>query len=192
MKYLDQHAIVKKIPRETIESAFTKSKETWTDVLHIKGPGRSAFLIEILAKDVFEVRFLMNYILQKFSFKYDDASASMPKFDKYGVITAKHLKNCGTRPRELTPDLRTVNAFRVIELKNTKRMKFLCSPSVMLTTSKKLEALDYEIESTEIQYFPKERVVLEKAHHQICEEFVTALKNVPNVLSIYDNYMRQK
>lgn len=188
MKYLEQHTIVKKIPREIIESGFTKSKETWTDILQIKGPGSSAFLIEILAKDVFEVRFLMNYILQKYSFKYD--YSALPKFDKYGAITTKPLKDYESKMKKLTPDLRTVNAVKVKELKSKKQLKFLCSPNVMLTTAKKLEALNYEIESTEVEYLPKERVKLNKAHRLACDKFIQTLKNLPNVLSIYVNFLR--
>lgn len=188
MKYIKQHLTINKLPRDLIEAAFTKSKQTWTDVLKIKGPGCSAFLIEILAKDVYEVRFLMNFILQEHSCKYDQTGIS--KFDKYGAILTKPVKCYEERLRELTPDLRSVNASRVIEKKNTKQFIFLCQADVMLTTAKKLEALGYDIQSVEVDYFPKERVILNKHDHQLCNKFIEVLSNFPHVLCIYDNIHR--
>lgn len=188
MKYIKQHLTINKFPDELKEAAFTKSKRTWTDVLRIKGPGSSAFLIEILAKNVYEVRFLMNFILREHSCKYDTTIIS--KFDKYGAILTKPVKNYEQRLKELTPDLRSVNAVKVVEKKNTKQFIFLCLADVMLTTSKKLEALGYGIESVEIEYFPKERVVLNKHDRQLCDKFIEVLSCVPHVLSIYDNIHR--
>ncbi|KAL0279888.1 UNVERIFIED_CONTAM: hypothetical protein PYX00_001356 [Menopon gallinae] len=141
------------------------------------------------SKDMYEVRFLLkNFILGKHKCEYEESGIS--EFEKNGYVITKPLDNFGVIRKKAILHSNAVGAEKVIELKESKQLQFLCKPNKLLLTSRRLSIFGYEIDSTGVTYFPLNMVCLDKKQRAICEKFLRVMDSLPNVVKIYDNIYR--
>lgn len=165
-------------------------EKPWTEVVQIRGPGNSAFLVEMHhSKDVYEVRFLLkNFILGRHKCEYEESGIS--EFEKNGFLVTKPLENFNNIRKKAVMHSKAIGAEKVIELKESKQLQFICQPNRMILASNKLSIIGYEIDSIGVTYFPLNMVSLSKKHRTICDKFLRVMDSLPNVVKIYDNIYR--
>ncbi|EEB18909.1 hypothetical protein Phum_PHUM538610 [Pediculus humanus corporis] len=115
---------------------------------------------------------------------------SITQFDRKGYVLTKKISDFEKASRKAIYQMRQLQCEGVVPLKKTKQFKFICSPGRIFVTALKLSLMNYEIESSGVEYYPKYVVGLKKKDQVTCEKFLRVMRQLPNIISINDNIQR--
>jgi len=179
------------VPKATIEKAVKDAKgekgELDSEFLwEVRGPGRAAVLVEVLAKSRATIPSQLNPILRKCGSSQENGVGNM--FDKKGVIlttlkTGSSLDDAETDGIELGAE----EVVLVDEEESGKLLQFTTDPGDLAVVQQGMVGIGYKIEEAKVVYIPTTTTQLSPIEANVLNKLVNQLEELNIVMGVHHN-----
>lgn len=156
-----------------------------TELLRIRGPGRTGYLVEVNANDLQMMTSELEEAIKGSIFSFDNRV--IDQFKMKGVLLTEPMPKTDEQLKRAHVHGTVAGADEIREIKGKNQLQFTVPLANTIKAKKMLQNLGYKITSSAYKFQAIERVNLSPEDLELCVSFVKELEKIPHIVSVIHN-----